>query len=79
MKELAFNTENAVKVLKAMENWLALEYGREVTVCMNKGGQPDQLLAGMSKTASLLVGILTKETEFRDALKFLAEQDVTIE
>ena len=79
MKDLAFNMENAVKVLKAMENGLALEYGREVIACMNKGESPDEMLAGMAKTATLFVTILTKETEFRDAIKFLSEQGVTIE
>ena len=78
MKELDFNTENSAKVLKAMEKGLAHEYGREVIASMITGEQPDYLLEGMSKTATLFVAILTKETEFRDALKFLSEQGVTI-
>lgn len=79
MKELDFNTENSVKVVKAMENGLALEYGKEVIKSMITGEQPDQLLAGMAKTATLFVDILTKEIAFRDALKFLSGQGVTIE
>lgn len=79
MKELDFNTENAIKVLKAMENGIALEYGREVLATMITDEKPDQLLAGMAKTARLFVNILTKETEFCDAIKFLYEQGVTIE
>lgn len=54
MKELDFNTENSVKVLKAMENGLAHEYGREVIKSMVTGEQPDQLLAGMSKNSGLV-------------------------
>lgn len=79
MKELDFNMENAIKVLKAMENGIALEYGREVLATMITDEKPDQLLAGMAKTARLFVDILTKETEFRDAIDFLSKQDVTIE
>lgn len=79
MKELDFNLENGVKVLKAMENGLALEHGKDVLVNLFTGASTDQLLAGMSKTATLFVNILTRETEFRDAIKFLSEQGVTIE
>lgn len=79
MKELDFNLENGVKVLKAMENGLAIEYGKSVIKSMITGEQPDQLLAGMAKTARLFVDILAHETEFRDAIKFLSEQGVTIE
>ena len=78
MKELDFNTENSVKVVKAMKNGLALEYGNEVIKSMITGEQPDYLLDGMSKAATFFVDILTKEIAFRDALKFLSEQGVTI-
>lgn len=79
MKELDFNTENSVKVVKAMGRGLVTECARDVLYAKITGKQPDRLLEGMAKAASLFVDILTKETEFRDALKFLSEQDVTIE
>lgn len=79
MKELDFNLENAVKVVKAMERGLVAECVRDVLLAKITGEQPDRRLEGMAKAASLLVGIFTKETEFRDDLKFLSEQDVTIE
>lgn len=79
MKELEFNTENSVKVVKAMERGLVAECVRDVLRAKITGEQPDKLLEGMAKAASLLADILTKETEFRDALKFLSERDVTIE
>lgn len=79
MKELDFNLENAVKVVKAMGSGLVEEYGLDVFHAKITGKQPDILIEGMAKAASLLVDILTKETEFRDALKFLSEQGVTIE
>lgn len=79
MKELDFNLENAVKVVKAMERGLVAECVRDVLRTKITGEQPDKLLEGMAKAASLLADILTKETEFRDALKFLSERGVTIE
>lgn len=79
MKELDFNLENAVKVLEAMKSGLALELVRNILRAKITGEQSDRLLEGMVKSATLFVDILTKETEFRNALKFLSEQDVTIE
>ena len=79
MKELDFNLENAVKVVKAMESGFVEEYVLDVFRVKITGKQPDRLIEGMAKAASLIVDILTKETEFRDALKFLSEQGVTIE
>lgn len=79
MKELDFNTENSVKVAKAMGRGLVTECARDVLRSKIIGKQPDALVEGMAKAASVLVDILTKETEFRDALKFLSEQGVTIE
>ena len=79
MKELDFNTENSVKVAKAMERGLVAECARDVLRAKITGEQPDKLLEGMAKAAMLIVDILTKETEFRDSLKFLSEQGVTIE
>lgn len=79
MKELDFNLENAVKVIEAMKRGLALELVRNILRSKITGEQSDRLLEGMVKSATLFVDILTKETEFRNALKFLSEQDVTIE
>lgn len=79
MKELDFNTENSVKVVTAIGRALAVECLRDVLRVKITGEQPDRLLEGMAKAASLFVEIFTKETEFRDALKFLSEQGVTIE
>ena len=79
MKELEFNLENAVKVVKAMERGLALECVCDILRAKITGKQSDRLLEGMTKAASLLVDILTKETEFRDAIDFLSKQDVPIE
>ena len=79
MKELEFNLENAVKVVKAMERGLAFECVRDILRAKITGKPSDRLLEGMAKAASLLVDILTKETEFRDAIDFLSKQDVTIE
>lgn len=79
MKELDFNLENAVKVVKAMGSGFVEEYVLDVFRVKITGKQPDRLIEGMAKAASLIVDILTKETEFRDALKFLSEQGVTIE
>lgn len=79
MKELDFNLENAVKVVKAMERGLTLECVRDILRAKITGKPSDKLLEGMAKASNLLVGILTKETEFRDAIKFLSEQDVIIE
>ena len=79
MKELEFNTENSVKVVKAIERGLVEEYALDVFRVKITGKQPDRLIEGMAKAASLLVDILTKETEFRDAVDFLSKQDVTIE
>lgn len=79
MKELDFNLENAVKVVKAIGRGLVTECAWDVLRAKITGEQPDKLLEGMAKAASLFVDVLTKETEFRDALKVLSEQDVTIE
>lgn len=79
MKELDFNTENSVKVVKVMERGLVAELARNVLHSKINCEQPDTLLEGMAKAASMFVDILTKETEFRDALKFLSDQGVTIE
>ena len=79
MKELEFNLENAIKVLKEMENGIALEYGKNVIKCLITGEKTDELLGGMAKAAKLFVDILEHEADFRDALKFLSEQGVTIE
>ena len=79
MKELDFNTENSVKVVKAMACGLVTECAWDVLRSKIIGKQTDTLLEGMAKTAILFVNILTKETEFRDAIKFLSEQGVTIE
>lgn len=79
MKELDFNLENAVKVVKAMGSGLVEEYTLDVFRAKITGKQPDRLIEGMAKAASLLGGILTKETEFRDAVDFLSKQGVTIE
>lgn len=61
MKELDFNTENAIKVLKAMENGLALEYGREVLATMITDEKPDQLLAVWQKQRDCLSIFLPKK------------------
>lgn len=79
MKELDFNLDNAVKVLKAMKHGLVSECDRDILLAKLTGETPNRLLGGMAKAASLFVDILTKETEFRDALKFLSDQGVTIE
>lgn len=79
MKELDFNLENAVKAVKAMGSGLMEEYTLDVFRTKITGKQPDRLIEGMAKAASLLVDILTKETEFRDAVDFLSKQGVTIE
>ena len=79
MKELDFNAENSVKVVKAMGRGLVEEYALDAIRAKITGKQPDRRIEGMAKAASLLVGILTKETEFRDAVDFLSKQDVTIE
>lgn len=79
MKELDFNTENSVKVVKAMERGLVEEYALGVFRTKITGKQPNRLIEGMAKAATLLVDILTKETAFRDAVDFLSKQDVTIE
>lgn len=55
------------------------EYALDVFRAKITGKQPDRLIEGMGKVASLLVNILTKETEFRDAVDFLSKQGVTIE
>ena len=79
MKELDFNLENAVKVVKAMERGLVLEHVSDIIRAKITRKPSDKLIEGMAKAASLIADILTKETEFRDALKFLSEQGVTIE
>jgi len=79
MKELDFNTENSVKVAKAMARALVTECALDVLRAKITGEQPDTLIEGMAKAASVIDDILTKETEFHDALKFLSERGVTIE
>lgn len=79
MKELDFNTENSIKVVKVMGRGLVAECVRDVHRAKITGEQHDRLLEGMAKAASLFVDILTKESEFHDAFKFLSEQGVTIE
>ena len=79
MKELDFNLENAVKVLKAMKCGIVDECARDI-ICAKITGKPsDKVLEGMAKLAVIFVDILTKETEFRVGLKCLSEQNVTIE
>lgn len=79
MKELEFNTENSLKVVKAMGRGLVVERVSDIIRAKITGKPSDKVLEGMAKAAILIVDILTKETEFRDALKFLSEQGVTIE
>lgn len=79
MQELDFNTENSVKVAKAMCSTIVAEYARDVVRTKITGEQPDTLLEGMTKAAIVFVDILTTETGFRDALKILSERGVTIE
>jgi hypothetical protein len=79
MKELDFNMENSVKVLKAMERGLVAEYARDAVRAINTGGQPDSKLEGMTMASHMFVDILTKETDFREAIDFLSKQGVTIE
>ena len=79
MKELDFNLENAVKVVKAMERGLVIERAKDVLASKIKGESTSDLLAGMLQVATLFVDILTNETDFRDALTFLSKQGVTIE
>lgn len=79
MKELDFNLENAVKVVNAMKCGLVDECARDIIRAKLTDKPSDKELGGMAKLAILFVGILTKETEFRDALKFLSLKDVTIE
>lgn len=79
MKELDFNLENAVKVLKAMKHGLVSECDRDILLAKLTGKTPNRLLGGMAKAASLFVDILTKETDFRDAIDFLSKQGVTID
>lgn len=79
MKELDFNTENSVKVAKAMGSVLVAEYARDVVCAKITGEHPDTLLEGVAKAAIVFVDILTTETGFREALKILSERGVTIE
>lgn len=79
MKELDFNTENSVKVAKAMGRGLVTECALDMFRAKITGEAPDRLLEGMAKVSIVLVDILTKETEFRDALKFLSDKGITIE
>lgn len=62
-----------------MGRGLVSECVRDVLRSKLTGEPSDKLLEGMAKAASLFDDILTKETEFRDTLKFLSEHDVTIE
>ena len=79
MKELDFNLENAVKVLNAMKCGIVDECACDIIRAKLTNKPSDKMLEGMAKVAILFVGILTKETEFRDAIDFLSKQDVTIE
>lgn len=79
MKELDFNTENSVKVTEAVGRGLVEEYARDVIRAKITGEQPYRLLEGMAKVALVFTDILTNETGFNDALKFLSERGVTIE
>ena len=79
MQELDFNTENSVKVVKAMERGLVAEYERDVVRTKITGEQPEALLEGMAKTAMLFVAILNNETDFRNAVNFLSRNGVAIE
>lgn len=78
MKEVEFNLENSVKVIKAMERGLVQERVRDVLFSKITGEPADLLLEGMQKAVELCVDILTKETDFRDAIEFLSKQGVTI-
>lgn len=78
MKELDFNLENAVKVLKAMKHGLVSECARDILLAKLTGKTPNSSLGGMAEAASLFVDILTKETNFRDAIDFLSKHGVTI-
>ena len=79
MKELDFNLENAVKVLETMKRWLVDDCARDVIRAKITGKPSDKLLEGMAKVAIIFVGVLTNETDFRDALEVMSEHDVTIE
>lgn len=79
MKELDFNLENAIKVLEVMKRWLMDDYVRDVIRAKITGKPSDKLLEGMAKVAIIFVGVLTNETDFRDALEIMSEHDVTIE
>lgn len=79
MKELDFNLENAVKVLETMTRWLVDDCARDVIRAKITGKPSDKLLEGMVKVAIIFVGVLTNETDFRDALEVMSEHDVTIE
>ena len=79
MKELDFNTENSVKVVKAIGRGLVAECARDLLRAKITNKEPDRMLEGMAKIAMVFVDILTKETEFRDAIDFLSKRGVTIE
>lgn len=79
MKELDFNTENSVKVAKAMCSGLVAEYALDVVCAKITGEHHDTRLEGMARAATVFVDILTTETGFRDALKILSECGITIE
>ena len=79
MKELDFNMENAVKVLEVMKRWLVDDCARDVIRAKITGKPSDKLLEGMAKVAIIFVGVLTNETDFRDAIEIMSEYGVTIE
>lgn len=79
MKELDFNLENGVKVLEVMTRWLVDDCARDVIRAKIIGKPSDKLLEGMAKVAIIFVGVLTNETDFRDALEIMSEHDVTID
>ena len=79
MKELDFNMENAVKVLEVMKRRLVDDCARDIIRTKITGKPSDKVLEGMAKAAIIIVGVLTNETDFRDALEIMSEHDVTIE
>lgn len=79
MKELDFNLENAVKVIETMKRWLVDDCAHDIIRAKITGKSPDKVLEGMAKVAIIFGGILTNETDFRDAIEIISEHGVTIE
>ena len=71
MSVIEFNLENAVKVLKALENGIVEEYVKD--------GMSNKVLYGMAQLATSFMGVLTQETLFRQAIDYLSDLGVTIE